>query len=286
MSGQLPISLSNCRILIVGLGLMGASLALALRGKCKALYGVDHNEDTCRLALMHEVVDAVWQDATQARAVDMIILAVPVGQILLLLDKLNATVQTPTVIMDIGSTKTVICKKMEGLAEHFDPIGGHPMCGKETLGIQSAEAAIYQGAPFALVPLARTSAYAKSLAEQMVTAIGGRMVWLDAETHDRMVAAVSHLPYLIASALTLGTPLELTSLIGPGFRSSTRLAATPTSMMLDVLRTNRLFILEAIDRVEDELLQLKTYLTQEAYEELNQRLNLAAEHLQKILQKG
>jgi prephenate dehydrogenase len=286
MSGQFPLSLSNCRILIVGLGLMGASLALALRGKCKALYGVDQNEDTCRLALMHEVVDAVWQDVAQTRAVDMIILAVPVGQILVLLEKLNATVQTPTIIMDIGSTKTVICQKMESLAEYFDPIGGHPMCGKETLGIQSAEAAIYQGAPFALVPLTRTSPYAKSLAEQLVTAIGGRIVWLDAETHDRMVAAVSHLPYLISSALTLGTPLELTSLIGPGFRSSTRLAATPTSMMLDVLKTNRLFILEAIDRVEDELSQLKTYLTQEAYEALNQRLNTAAEHLQEILQKG
>lgn len=286
MSGQFPLSLSRCRILIVGLGLMGASLALALRGKCQALYGVDQNEDTCRLALMHEVVDAVWQDATQTKPVDMIILAVPVGQILYLLEKINKTLQTPTIVMDIGSTKTAICRAMEGLAPHFDPIGGHPMCGKETLGIQSAEAAIYQGAPFALVPLERTSPYAKSLAEQLVTAIGSRIVWLDAETHDRMVAVVSHLPYLLASALTLSTPLELTSLIGPGFRSSTRLAATPTTMMLDVLRTNRLFILEAIDRVEAELIDLKMYLNREAYEELNRRLNVAAEHLQKILQKG
>ncbi|MCX8062666.1 MAG: prephenate dehydrogenase [Anaerolineales bacterium] len=286
MSGQLPLSLSKCRVLIVGLGLMGASLALALRGKCKALYGVDQNEDTCRLALMHEVVDAVWQDATQTKPVDLIILAVPVGQILSLLKKLNETIQTHTVIMDIGSTKTAICQAMQELAAHFDPIGGHPMCGKETLGIQSAEAAIYQGAPFALVPLERTSPYAKSLAEQLVTAVGSRIVWLDAETHDRMVAAVSHLPYLLASALTLGTPLELTALIGPGFRSSTRLAATPTTMMLDVLKTNRSFILEAIARVERELTQLQSCLEREAYDVLNHRLNLAAEHLQKILQKG
>lgn len=286
MSGQLPLSLSNCRVLIVGLGLMGASLALALRGKCKALFGVDQNEDTCRLALMHEVVDAVWQDATQTRPVDMIILAVPVGQILRLLEKINQTIQTPTIIMDIGSTKTAICRAMEDLTAHFDPIGGHPMCGKETLGIQSAEAAIYQGAPFALVPLARTSPYAKSLAEQLVTAVGSRIVWLDAETHDRMVAAVSHLPYLLASALTLGTPLELTSLIGPGFRSSTRLAATPTTMMLDVLKTNRTFILEAIERVEEELSRLRNSLEREEYDVLNRRLNAAAEHLQKILQKG
>ncbi|GAB4476269.1 MAG: hypothetical protein Kow0088_13950 [Anaerolineales bacterium] len=282
----MPLSLSNCRVLIVGLGLMGASLALALRGKCKVLYGVDQNEDTCRLALMHEVVDAVWQDATQTNPVDMLILAVPVGQILRLLDQINSTIQTPMVIMDIGSTKTVICQAMEKLAVHFDPIGGHPMCGKETLGIQSAEAAIYQGAPFALVPLERTSPYAKSLAEQLVSAIGSRVVWLDAETHDRMVAAVSHLPYLLASALTLGTPFELTALIGPGFRSSTRLAATPTTMMLDVLKTNRVFILEAIERVQDELSQLEAFLMQEEYEKLNRRLNLAAEHLQKILQKG
>lgn len=286
MSRQLPLSLSNCRVLIVGLGLMGASLALALRGKCKALYGVDQDEDTCRLALMHEVVDAVWQDATQTRTVDLIVLAVPVGQILRLLERINQTIQTPAVVMDIGSTKTAICKAMEGLAANFDPIGGHPMCGKETLGIQSAEAAIYQGAPFALVPLERTSPYAKSLAEQLVTAIGSHIVWLDAETHDRMVAAVSHLPYLLASALTLGTPLELTSLIGPGFRSSTRLAATPTTMMLDVLKTNRTFILEAIERVEEQLTQLKTSLANEEYDDLNRQLNTAAEHLQKILQKG
>lgn len=286
MSGKLPLSLSNCRVLIVGLGLMGASLALALRGKCKALYGVDQNEDTCRLALMHEVVDAVWQDATRTRPADLMILAVPVGQILHLLQKINESIQTPMVILDIGSTKTAICRAMEGLAAHFDPIGGHPMCGKETLGIQSAEAAIYQGAPFALVPLERTSPYAKSLAEQMVTAIGSRVVWLDAETHDRMVAAVSHLPYLLASALTLGTPLELSALIGPGFRSSTRLAATPTTMMLDVLKTNRSFILEALGRVEDELSQLRSFLDREEYDQLNRRLNLAAEHLQRILQKG
>ncbi len=286
MNRSVPLSLSNCRILIVGLGLMGASLALALRGKCKALYGVDRNEDTCRLALMHEMVDAVWMDATQARPVDMMVLAVPVGQILRLLEQINAEIHTPTVIMDIGSTKTAICQAMDRLAEHFDPIGGHPMCGKETLGIQSAEAAIYQGAPFALVPLARTSPYAKSLAEQLVTAIGSHIVWLDAETHDRMVAAVSHLPYLLASALTLSTPLELTSLIGPGFRSSSRLAATPTTMMLDVLKTNRRFILEAVERVQVELDKLRTLLNQESYQELNQRLNAAAEHLQKILQKG
>ncbi len=286
MSNQVPLSLSNCRVLIVGLGLMGASLALALRGKCKVLYGVDRNEDTCRLALMHEMVDAVWQDPTQTRAVDLMILAVPVGQILSLLKQINNAIQTPTIIMDIGSTKTAICQEMEGLAEHFDPIGGHPMCGKETLGIQSAEAAIYQGATFALVPLARTSPYAKSLAEQIVNAIGSHVVWLDAQTHDRMVAAVSHLPYLLASALTLSTPLELSTLVGPGFRSSTRLAATPTTMMLDVLKTNRKFILEAVERVQSELAQLESLLQEEAYEELNQRLNAAAEHLKEILQKG
>ncbi|MCS6906407.1 MAG: prephenate dehydrogenase [Anaerolineales bacterium] len=285
MNSQLPLSLAHCRVLIVGLGLMGASLALALRGKCKALYGVDRNEDTCRLALMHEVVDAVWQDATKTRPVDMMILAVPVGQILGLLEQINEAILTPTVIMDVGSTKTVICRAMEKLAEHLDPIGGHPMCGKETLGIQSADAAIYQGAPFALVPLERTSSYAKSLAEQLVAAIGSRVVWLDAETHDRIVAAVSHLPYLLASALTLSVPLELTSLIGPGFRSSTRLAATPTTMMLDVLKTNRSFILEAVERVEEELSRLKAYLYREEYELLNSRLNVAAEHLQRILQK-
>ena len=252
MKAQPPSLLSDCQILIVGLGLMGGSLALSLQGKCKSLLGVEINEKVSKFAVENKFVNEVYTDFQVLPPVDLVILAIPVGAIIQTLSEMGHFITQPVVVMDTGSTKQAICKAMENLDEQFDPIGGHPMCGKERLGIQNADPNIFSDAPFAMVPLERTSERAKNLVSQLVHEIGSKGIWLDALTHDRWVAAVSHVPYLLASALTLGTPLESSMLIGSGFRSSARLAATPTSMMADVLMTNRDPILHSMEKVEDE----------------------------------
>jgi prephenate dehydrogenase len=124
------------------------------------------------------------------------------------------------------------------LPANFDPIGGHPICGRERLSLANAERFLYRDAPFVLTPLSRTSDDARSAALQIVEALGAHPVWLDADDHDCILAATSHLPYLLSSALALVTPEDAAPIIGPGFRSSARLAGTPSSMMLGVLLSN------------------------------------------------
>ncbi|MFQ5615534.1 MAG: prephenate dehydrogenase dimerization domain-containing protein, partial [Anaerolineales bacterium] len=115
-----------------------------------------------------------------------------------------------------------------------------------TSGLPNADPNLFRGAPFAFSPLSRTSPRLRALAQEISRALGARALWLDAETHDRWVAATSHLPYLIAAALALGTLEEAAPLIGPGFRSTSRLASSGVNMMSDILITNRAPILQAL----------------------------------------
>jgi prephenate dehydrogenase len=164
------------------------------------------------------------------------------------------------VVLDLGSTKQQIAAAMERLPSRFDPLGGHPMCGKESSSLQNAEAGLFQGAPFAFTPLRRTSPRALAFAEEIAREIGAAPVWLDPETHDRWVAAVSHVPFLIANVLAYATPGEAAPLVGPGFRSTTRLAVTPTPVVRDILATNRENILESLGRFRELLEELEGIL--------------------------
>jgi prephenate dehydrogenase len=251
-------NLSKITIAIFGLGLMGGSLALALKGRVQMLLAVDPDPDTRALAQRQKVVDHISSHPTSIldRA-DLIVLAAPVGAILQLIDDLPSWMSEPAVVLDLGSTKAHICKAYEALPPRFDPIGGHPMAGKETSGLAHASADLYRHAPFALTPLERTSPRARALSEALVRALDANPLWLDASTHDRWVAATSHMPYVLSSALALATPQEAAGLVGPGFRSTTRLAESSPSMMSDILTTNRGAILQALARLRTQLDRLE-----------------------------
>jgi prephenate dehydrogenase len=241
-------------IAIVGLGLMGGSLALAMRGKCAGLIGIDPDLQAIDLALANRIVDrASTSPAGLLSQADLIVLAAPVGAILSLLNNLPDLHTGSAVVIDLGSTKNEVSRAMLALPARFDPLGGHPMCGKEKASLAYAEAGLYRDAPFALTPLERTSPRARALAEQLVLAVGARPLWMDAETHDRFVASTSHLPYLLANSLAATTPLEAGPLVGPGFRSTTRLAPASLTMIMDIIATNRENILESLMRFRQTL---------------------------------
>lgn len=253
--------LSDARIAIVGLGLMGGSLALALKGRCAHLAGLDPLEATLQLARDRNLVDLADTDPARILpGADLIILACPVPAILCWLRDLPRYVQNRCIVLDIGSTKAEIVEAMNLLPPNFDPLGGHPICGGEQLSLQNADAEIYRGAPFALSPLDRTTRRAMAAGHRIASSLGAHSLIVDAREHDRILASTSHLPFLIASALVLAISPNQASLIGPGFRSTTRLAATPSSMMLGVLGSNRGHILEAIARFQAELENLRTSL--------------------------
>jgi prephenate dehydrogenase len=279
--------LKDANIAIVGLGLMGGSLALALRGHCAQLLGLDPDPATLELTRGQKIVDLAGPDPAQLLPqADLVILAAPVPAILDWLHVLPQYVQHACIVLDIGSTKRAIVDAMDLLPSNFDPLGGHPICGREQLSLEYADATLYRDAPFVLTPLARTSGRARSAAEQIASLIGAHLVVLDPSEHDRILASISHLPFLIASALVLATRAEVTPLTGPGFRSTTRLAATPSSMMLGVIQSNRQNILQAIDRFQYELNNLKSSIVDLEGEALGSLLDTARRGHQALISKS
>jgi prephenate dehydrogenase len=276
--GFKPIpELSQAVVAIVGLGLMGGSLAMALREECTRLLGIDPDAETLALARRKGIIDqAAARPQKMLPEADVIILAAPVSVILEQISILPDLHPGPAVVIDLGSTKVEICRAMDSLPERFDPIGGHPMCGRETGGLSNANPDIYQDAPFAFTPLERTSNHTRRLATEIAQAAGAHPLWLDPETHDRWTAATSHLPYAVASALVLGTPPEAGPLVGPGFKSTTRVAATSPAVMLDILKTNRSAVLTALETFKDQLSQLEADLQDGNWESLQARLEETA----------
>jgi prephenate dehydrogenase len=275
--------LQNAKIAIVGLGLMGGSLALALKGKCAAIFGVAPNPATRELALRQNIVSLVDADpANILPQADVVILATPVPAIVTLLERLPVLTPNPCIVLDLGSSKRAIVAAMSALPERFDPLGGHPLCGKERLSLENADPLLYNGAPFFLTPLERTSPRALACAEQIIAAVGAHARIVDAPTHDAALAATSHLPYLICSALALATPPDVAPFVGTGFRSTARLAATPQSMMFGVLQSNRENVLAAIERFQAELSALAAALTDEDFEVLSALLSDAENQHRKL----
>ena len=266
-------ALKDSTVAIIGLGLMGGSLALALKKHCRAIYGVDSNQATLDLALSQNIVDRAASDpANLLPQADIIILATPVPTILALLQRLPDLMPNPCIVFDLGSTKSLIVEAMSYLPARFDPIGGHPICGKEKLSLENAEGTLFRSAPFVLTALQRTTVRAQQAADQIIHAIGAQAVRMDATEHDRVLAFTSHLPFLVssslASALTTTAAKETVKLAGPGFRSTSRLAGTPSSMMLGVLETNRENVLAAIDSLQNELTAFESALRSRNSKEL------------------
>ena len=267
------VGLEDARVAIVGLGLMGGSLARALRerGACREVLAVTRREETVREAMRRGFIH--WGTCDLAEGVgqtDLIVLATPVRTILELIPQVGTLAPAGCVLMDVGSTKARIVEAMEALPSHLQAIGGHPMCGKEASGIEAAEADLYQGATFVLTPLQRTSPEALTLAQELVEAVGARPLVMNAERHDRLVAAVSHLPYLLSVGL-VDTAEEVAAeddlvwelaasgfrdtsrLAASGFRDTSRLAASDVTMMLDILLTNSQAVGEMLSRFVRQL---------------------------------
>jgi len=275
--------LTESSIAILGLGLMGGSLALALRGHCKQIIGVDPDTNAVAFALEHQITDLATMYAHEILPqADVVILAAPVRAIINIIRALPELHPGKAIILDVGSTKSDIVIEMEKLPARFDPVGGHPMCGKEKLTIENAEVSLYQKAIFTLTACQNTSPNARNFANQLTMALGATPFWIDAATHDRWAAATSHFTYLVAAALTLATTMDAAPLAGPGFRSTTRLAATPPSLMVDILSTNRGNVLESLDLFRAELDQIRALLETNDQENLQTYLERCAMRREQI----
>jgi prephenate dehydrogenase len=164
--------------------------------------------------------------------------------------------------MDLGSTKGQIVSAMAELPPHVQPLGGHPMCGKEKSGIEVADPAIYRGATFILSPLPRTSPQALALGHEIAWAAGSNPLIVGGERQDHLVATVSHLPYLLACALVRTADVHTSpdplvwKIVAGGYRDTSRVAGSDVTMMVDILLTNRGEVGKSLQACIDQLQNL------------------------------
>jgi prephenate dehydrogenase len=278
-----PGFFTDKHVAIFGLGLMGGSLAMALNSRCGRLTGIDPDPAVVRLAMQRGIVSQAAVQAGQLLVdADVIILAAPVNAILGILKTLSGLIRKEAVVLDFGSTKESVCHAMQNLPAHLEPIGAHPMCGKETGGLENADPVIFKEAAFAIVPLERSTDNARAAVEALASLLGSHPVWMDAESHDRYVAAISHLPYLVSNSLAFCTPVEAAPLAATGFASTARLAVSSPDMMMDVLETNKDAIIEALHGYRDRLALIEDLLIGEDFERLRSELEAGAENRRQI----
>ncbi|MBE2184146.1 MAG: prephenate dehydrogenase [Anaerolineae bacterium] len=238
----------KCRQLaVVGLGLMGGSLALALRPYADTIVGIEPDAPTREYALKQGIVDGATDDLRAGvHEADCVILCAPVRTIIqLVAGRIGAFLRANTLLIDIGSTKEDICNVMGGLPIGIGAVGGHPMTGKEMNGIEASDPALFSGRPFVLCSTRRTTPAVRLRALALVDALQAVPIEMDPHQHDRVVAAISHLPYLLSAALMATVAGEgerddaVWKLAAGGFRDMSRLAAQDLNMMGDILNTNR-----------------------------------------------
>ena len=272
-------------VVIVGLGLMGGSLAGALRGRCRKVVGVARRSETINRAVSQGLIDAGTTDiAAGVREANLVVLATPVRTIIELVRKIGPLLPEGALLIDLGSTKVEIVNAMAELPAHVQPLGGHPMCGKELSGISAADPLLYQRRTFILVPLSRTTPETIDVGRDLAHTIGAiPLVLDDARRHDFLVGTLSHLPYLLACALvqtadaTTSEDPAAWEIVASGFRDTSRVAASDIDMMTDILLTNRDEILNALREYGLHLHALKRLVKERDEQELKRALSYVRE---------
>ena len=261
------------QITIIGTGLIGGSLALALKKRAFAVrvVGCD-KEDVLAKAQARGAIDASVADpALAAAGSDVAVLAAPVGQIMDLLERIGPQLAPQAFLTDVGSTKVDILARARSVFGAEAPrrfLGGHPMAGKEHSGIEHADAGLFQGAPWLFTPQAgqRIDEGVSGEFVGLVKRAGAKPVVLDAGRHDRLCAWVSHLPQMLSTALAaameeeFGDDADLQAVSGRALRDMTRLAASPYAMWRDIALTNSSNLEAALLKLEQKLAHVRENL--------------------------
>ena len=254
------------KIGVVGLGLIGGSIALAARELWPAslVIGVD-NKDVLETAMRLHAIDVAADDLIVLAEADLVILAAPVRQNLAILEELDENVRTPAVITDVGSTKRAIVDAARGLPPRFTFIGGHPLGGAAASGLEHARPDLFKGRPWLFTPSGDAGGESMDKLMAFVQALGAVPRIMAAAAHDRLLAFLSHLPQLTASALmqTVGEAVgeEGLSLAGRGLVDTTRLASSSAEIWKDIATTNADELGVALDTLIAVLTDLREELS-------------------------
>ena len=283
------------KIGIVGLGLIGGSIALAARQlwPSSLVVAVD-DKDVLETAMRLHAIDVAADDLIVLAECDVVILAAPVRQNVAILRELDANVRTPAFVTDVGSTKREMVAAARRLPDRFTFVGGHPLAGSARGGLEHARPDLFQGRPWILTsddPAERVcpgDPPGDSKLSAFVQALGAVPKHMSADAHDRLMASLSHLPQLTASALmqVVGRRVgaEGLALAGKGLADTTRLAASPADIWKDIATTNADHLGAALDALVGVLKDLRKDLL--AGDRLVEVFEEAARWREQLMQDG
>lgn len=259
-------------IAIIGLGLIGGSIGLKLKGlglpagqagTGNRVLGIPRREETLKKALELGAIDEGSLDISKVAEADIVFLCTPINLIISRLKELAPHLKKGAIVTDVGSTKTEIVSQAEKLmpkGTYF--VGGHPMAGKETTGIEVAEADLFKDKVWILTETSRTRQKALEEVEEVVRLLGPKVVRMDPKTHDIVVAGISHVP-LAAAAMLVNLAAEseqkeqMAQCVASGFRDTTRVASGDPVLGRDMFITNRVAILKILKNFRARLLELE-----------------------------
>ncbi len=288
------------RVAVIGAGLVGSSIALAIQdvgaGEV-ALVDVDPHVRV-RAQELGVAFRVLADVAAAVHDADLVIAAVPAGAVPEVLLAAAEAAPPGAILTDAASLKTdstldVTSRLKEADARPERFVGGHPMAGSERSGPEAADARLFQGATWVLTPTASTADATLTVLSAFLRRLGARVVALPPQQHDELVAVVSHLPQVVASALAAvaADAIEVTgdavlAVAGGGFRDTTRIAASDPALWLPILAGNRVAVLEALDAYTERLRQVRASVAEERWDELGTVLRRASAARQRLVPKA
>jgi len=270
MSQPVPDEFYLPKVLLVGVGMIGGSLTLALkkRNLVGHVIGVGRSRGNLVRAIGLGAIDEIAGSITEAAAeADLIVLATPVGAMADILSEIDQVIKPTAVVTDVGSVKHGVVgearEKLETSLSQFVP--AHPVAGKENSGVGAADADLYIDHKVAITPLVETSEKAKEIVELMWQAVGADVVFMGVEEHDRVLAMTSHLPHVLAYVMVnLFSSAEDSEkcyqMAAGGFYDFTRIASSDPVMWRDICKMNRRQLLEHIKGYQNKLTHISSMI--------------------------
>lgn len=279
-------------IAVIGLGLIGGSMALDLKDKgfASRIIGVDQSESNAHEALSLGIVDEITSLKTAVEVSDLVIIAVPVNATVTLLPQILDYIQKKTVVMDVGSTKQMIINSIATHPKRKYFVASHPMSGTENSGPKAAIKNLFSDKVAIICEKENSFTWAVDQVVEVYTVLNSRLVYMDGKSHDEHVGYVSHLSHVISYALAVAvlekekSTSTIFDLAAGGFASTARLAKSPPNMWVPIFEQNSENILPILEIYINKLEQFKTYLKEKNYQQVKEFI-LEANKIRKVLEK-
>jgi len=270
------------KVVIVGTGLIGGSIALAMKNGrlAEEIVGISRNKKNLLLAKKMGVIDEWAQDIGAVKEADLVILSVPVSVILEFAPVISRIIKEDCIVFDVGSTKEEIAKKLDKIFTHY--IGAHPLAGSEKRGVAYSQAGIFKGSLCILTPTKKTNALTLAKIKKLWSCLGARVILMPSQAHDRILSFVSHLPHIAAFSLAGTAPEEYLKFASTGFKDTTRIAASDAYLWRDIFLSNQKNILKAISLFQKNLAKIKTAIEKRDKKSLERILEQASNIRKKL----